>query len=365
MKFRWFLFAILVHFSSTAETLNISFVVPDQERPTYFWHLVSEIAQSVAEDLDVELELRFSNYNRYASRTAIKSITNRINRPDYIIFRPFQGNAVEVFDLLESSEIPFVTLEQAFDAEEAKQLKKPGQKYKYWLGMVNYDDLAGGTLLTSALYKHHQKQNPNQTMKVTGLGGDFDQVSMDRQANLSEKWYEPANIKVNQVFPMDWSPDVVRARFAEVIKRYPNTDTFWCAGDLMAVEVVNQFNKVGWPADRKIIIGGFDWLPDALEKVNSRELTASVGGHFLMAGKAILKIVEYHHGNDVFTSQHALQQYELIDQDNIDIYLPFMRQAPWSDVDFRQFSAIKSGQKKTKELTVANLLKAYQQVGER
>jgi ABC-type sugar transport system substrate-binding protein len=364
MRLKCFIFALLMHFQSAAESLNITFIVPDQNRPTFFWSLVHKVAQSMAEDVDVELEVYYSDNNRFASRAAIKTIISRENKPDYIVFRPFQGNAVEIFDLLESSNIPFVTLEQAFGATEASLIGEPRQKYTSWLGQINYDDFAGGTLLTSALYKHHQKLNPKHTMLVTGIGGDFDQVSMARQANLDYMIGKSGGFKVTQIFPMQWSPYVVRDRFLGIYQRYPKTNTFWCAGDLMAIEVINQLDQIGWPKKNKVLIGGFDWLPEALEQIHQGKMTASVGGHFLMASKAILNIVEYHHGYNVFDTDYKAEQYELIDSDNIDIYLPFMKQAPWPNIDFSQFSRVKSKQPQTKKLTVANVLDAYLQMSE-
>lgn len=362
MRLTLFIFVMLLHLKSVAEPINITFIVPDQDRPTFFWSLVHKVAKSVAEDVDVELEVYYSDYNRFASKAAIKTIISRDKQPDYIIFRPFQGNAVEVFNLLEDSGIPFVTLEQAFDASEASLIGKPKQKYQSWLGRVNYDDVAGGSLLTSALYKQHQKLNPELSMLVTGLGGDFDQVSMARQSNLDYMLSSNEGIKVNQVFPMQWSPDVVRERFTGIYERYPETTAFWCAGDLMAVEVTNQLDQVGWPKQKKILIGGFDWLPEALEKIHQGKMAASVGGHFLMTSKAILNIVEYHHGNNVFATEYKTEQYELIDSDNIDIYFPFMQQAPWPSIDFSQFSKTKRKPMQAKEMTVANVLVAYLQL---
>lgn len=364
MRLKLLMFAVLMHFQVTAETLNITFIVPDQDRPTFFWSLVHKMAKSVAEDVDVELEVYYSDNNRFASRAAIKTIVSREKKPDYIIFRPFQGNAVEVFEMLHSSGIPFVTLEQAFGATEASLIGEPGHIYTHWLGRINYDDFAGGTLLTSTLYKHHQILNPKLPMLITGIGGDFDQVSMARQANLDYMIGKTGAFKVTQIFPMQWSPDVVRERFLGIYQRYPDTTVFWTAGDLMAVEVINQLDRIGWPKHKKVLIGGFDWLPEALEKIHLGKMTASVGGHFLMASKALLNIVDYHHGNNVFAKEYKAEQYELIDRDNIDLYLPFMEQAPWPQIDFSQFSLTKGKPNQSKKMTVANVLAAYSQLSE-
>jgi hypothetical protein len=43
--------------------------------------------------------------------------------------------------------IPFITLEQGFSPDDAKNIGKPQNKYKYWLGQIIYDNKASGELL--------------------------------------------------------------------------------------------------------------------------------------------------------------------------------------------------------------------------
>ena len=359
MKLNGLILCILFSLESVAKPVTVTFVVPDQQRPSYFWNLVTEVAKSAAEDVDVTLEVLFSDYHRFALRSAVTELAARPVKPDYVIFRPFKGNAVEVFELLESSGIPFVTLEQAFSVSESDKLGRPGEKYSQWVGMISYDDTGGGGLLTSALYKHFKKRAPDMNMQVTGLGGDFDFVAKSRQYHLDNYMGTPEDLTVNQVFPMDWSPEKVRDRFDEVYKRYPKTNAFWCAGDLMAVAVAEQLSIRGRPENLPVVIGGFDWLPEALEKISKGELTASVGGHFLMAARAVLLITEHHNLGNAFSPSTGLFEYELVDRDNIDVYLPFMHAAPWPEVDFRQFRSIRANHAPVREFTVSNLLKAY------
>jgi ABC-type sugar transport system substrate-binding protein len=352
------LLLVLASGQGRAETLRISFVVPDEKGPI-FWDLVAGVAVSAAEDLGVELEVLNSASNRFASKKVIEKIIRRQNKPDYIVFRPFQGNAREIFDLLESSKIPFVTLEQAFEDSEVVEIGRPQQKYHYWLGQINYDNAAGGKLLTDALLKHFRKLHPDNIFHITGIGGDFDGVSKARQANLAEEFQPSDNIFVNQIFPMYWSPIAVKERFASIHLRYPDTSAYWCAGDQMALEVIDQLSHMENPLNKKYLIGGFDWLPPALEKIKTGEMTASVGGHFLMAANAVVKLVDYHHGKHPFSGQQSSELFELIDNDNVDVYLPFLKKAPWPTIDFRQFSEAKHDGSQVKKLTVFNLLQAY------
>jgi ABC-type sugar transport system substrate-binding protein len=353
------LLTLVLAWQANAERLQVTFVVPDTTGPI-FWNLVANVGHSVADDLDVDLEVTYSAGNRFDSKLVIEKISRRKIKPDYIIFRPFHGNAVSVFDVLEENKIPFVTLEQAFSGEEEQIIGLPQQKYKYWLGQINYDNEAGGELLTTALHKQHLKRRPKQTMSITGIGGDFDAVSKSRQAHLESLHKSKQDIVVNQILPMYWSPLNIEKSFGGLHKRYPNTNVYWCAGDQMALEVIQQLQLLSPNESKNILVGGFDWLPQALENIKSGDMTASVGGHLLMAGVAVLKIVNHHNGINSFLNKPSPELFELIDQDNVDVYLPFLDKAPWQEIDFRQFSDAKSKQAKVQKLTMANLLQTYE-----
>ena len=362
MKLVWFTVLFLLQFKCFAADLNIAFIVPDKKEHR-FWQLVVDVAQSIAADQNIKLDVSYSDTNRFASLSAVKAVLGKAEKPDYIIYRPMQGTAIEVLQLLESSKIPFVTLEQGFSEDELLTIGHPQEKYKYWLGSIQYDDVEGGAQLTQALYKQHQRNSPGKPMYVTGIAGGFEQVSLARQASLHKILKRSGPIVVNQIFPMSWSVDNIKQSFPAIYSRYPQTNAYWCIADSFALAVVEQLD-IANSTDKTILVGGFDWLPEALDKIQSGEITASIGGHFLMVGKAILNIVEHHDGNNVFLNTNVPEKYELIDQDNIKVYQPFIKKAPWPELDFRQFSSRYNPQKKPIELTIANLITAYSQLEE-
>jgi ABC-type sugar transport system substrate-binding protein len=360
MKLHWFAVLIFFHTKCFAADLHIAFIVPDKKEHR-FWQLVVDVAQSIASDQNIKLNVFYSDTNRFASLSAVQAITEMADKPDYIIYRPMQGTALNVLQILESSKIPFVTLEQGFSAEELLTIGEPQKKYKYWLGSIQYDDEEGGAQLTQALFKHHQRNNPDKPMYVTGIAGGFEQVSVARQASLKQITKRSGPIIVNQIFPMSWSIDNIKQNFPAIYGRYPQTNAFWCIADSFALAVIEQLG-IANSSDQNILIGGFDWLPEAIDKIQTGEMTASVGGHFLMVGKAILNIVEYHYGNNVFLNANQVEKYEVIDQDNVKVYQPFMKKAPWPEIDYRQFSSRFNPQKKPVKLSMANLISAYSQL---
>lgn len=330
------LFFLLNIHSVLAKPLNVVFVVPDQKGPL-FWQYVSEIAKSVADDMDINLELIYTDSDRFASKEAIFKITERIDKPDYIIFRPFAGNAITIFNQLEKHRLPFVTLEQALFGKEGDAVGQPREKYKYWLGQVNYDNVKGGHLLLSALVKHHRKRVTTETAYITGIGGGHDVLSKNRTKALTELDKHGEGVFLNQLFSFNWDPKRVKQKYNEMMRRYPNTDIFWCAGDQMALALVEKIQSLPAKSAKTISVGGFDWLPEALEKINSGEMSASVGGHMLMAGVAVILIKDYHSGIDRFSLEKTSNLFELIDSDNVQQYLPFLRRTPWPEVDYSIF----------------------------
>jgi len=113
-------------------------------------------------------------------------------------------------------------------------------------------------------------------------------------------------------------------------------------------------------SNKPIVVGGFDWLPEALLKIQKGELTASAGGHFLMGAIAITKIFDYQNGIDRFSASPSLYDFEVITKENVDSYQDFMQQRKWQEVNFNQFSAYKMGDE-PKALSMQNIIKSIRE----
>ena len=229
------------------------------------------------------------------------------------------------------------------------------EKYKYWLGQINYDNKAGGELLLNTLVAAQLKKRPNDKIYVTAISGDFDKVSKDREYIFSQnkKINLLGNITINQIIPMYWDPNNVTERFSMLEKRYPNTNIYWCAGDQLALKVL------ALKGDKDLVIGGFDWLPVALQKIKKGELDASVGGHFLMATIGLIKIVDYENGFNTFLNPPLLNKFEVITRANIDSHLAFFEKKLWQKINFNSYLA--SQNKQPPLLSITNLIEKYNQ----
>lgn len=333
---------------------KVTFLVPDFEGPL-FWQLVADTAGEAAKDLNIDFNIIYSRSSRFDLLKSINDIIKQKNKPDYIIFRPFTGNSRKIFSMLERAKIKFLTVENSINKEEYEELGAPNQHFKHWLGHISYDDVAGGKLLRNALISAHKKKYPGQKVVLTGIGGDHSELSINRQQALtslinSEKIEQ---VTFTQIFPVLWNPQVVKQRYPLIMSRYPETNAFWVAGDQVALQLVTEQKQM---KHKLAVIGGFDWLPGAIESIKRNELTASVGGHFLMVASAVIKIADYENGLNIFTSHQEPLHYELITIDNVNEYATFIEQKHWKHVDFRKFSKFYSKETAV-TLSVENMLK--------
>ncbi len=235
-----------------------------------------------------------------------------------------------------------------------QKLGTPQDKYKQWLGEVVYDNKAGGKLLLNALVAAHLKRQDDGHIYITAISGDFDKVSQDREDIFShlDDVNTSSKITINQIIPMHWDPQNIINRLPSLDKRYPYTDIYWCAGDQLALQVLQVLQMNDKP--KKFSVGGFDWLPSALEKIKRKELSASVGGHFLMVAIGLVKIVDHKNGFNTFFTPPLLNKYELINEENVELHISFFEEKLWEKIDFNRYLTTKSGQSKL--LTIKSLI---------
>ncbi|GAC17658.1 ABC transporter substrate-binding protein [Paraglaciecola arctica] len=342
-------------FSQFALAIKVILIIPDKEGAA-FWNMVYQASTASAKSLGVELEVIYGGVNRFTTLEIIENIIAQPSKPDYLIFRPYHGNTAHVFDTIEAHSIEFVTLEQAFTDKDATELLKPKQKYKHWIGEVAYDNARGGALLLNTLLEEHSSRNPDVKPSITGIGGNFDYLSSTREQVLTAL-FRSSDISLNQIFPTYWDPENIATNFETILRRYPKTNIFWCASGELALKTLEQYQLL---SNKPVVLGGFDWLPEALLKIQQGEMTASVGGHFLMGAIAVTKIFDYHHGIDRFSNHSELYDFEVINKDNVKDYLDFVQQQKWQKINFNQFSAFKEG-KEPQTLNMQNIINSIKQ----
>ena len=336
MKYVYFLALIL--FQIQAFAIEVTFINPSVPG-TPFWDRVTAIAKAAAEDLDINLTVVYGKDNRVFNLQAIQAVASRNTKPDYLIFMPYDGNAELSFSTLENAKIPFITLERTLLPEEQKLIELPQEKYRYWLGEIFHDNTVAGELLADTLIAAASKEN-NGILKVAGLAGSFSGESTQRTLGLENSIDKHENIELLQVAPAIWSRERSRYIIHQMAARFGNIDIAWAASDGMALGVLDSLKSGYEELNPNMKIGGIDWTVEAIEKVKSTELVATVGGHIFQGAWGLIKIYDHHHDKNVFIKGMDQKTYDLqvIEQDNIDTFYLLAEKVAWHKVDFNLFT---------------------------
>ncbi|WP_111979395.1 hypothetical protein [Algibacillus agarilyticus] len=334
-----------------AHASEITFILPDHKEHQ-FWYWVTDAIQSAASEQQLNINIIHIDNNRFTLDKKINEIVNQKTPPDYLVFRAFPALGQQIFDVIEAKKINFITLEQVFTAKEKSIMGEPGDKYKYWINEINYDQKQAGYALAEELHRQFNQDNsPLKQVQITGLSGTFDAVTDKREAGLLayDKQYE--NLLMNQIFRMNFSQTMVNERFLRVINRYPDTQIFWCASAQMALEVNEQKQNLKQYQNQEWYIGGFDWLPEALLKVQQEKIKALVGGHFMMGVIALLEIAEHKQG----IKAQRINHFELLTKKNIAPYINFINHKKWRNIKYKKYIATQA-QPTPPTLNIKNLI---------
>lgn len=345
MKLILLIIFLLCPFSVSA--IHITFVNPSLPG-TAFWDRVTYAFLDVANDLNINVDVIYGKDNRLYNHQTIADLVKRPIKPDYVIFMPYSGNAKATYDLLEQSHIPFVTLERTLPLDEQLTLGLPQQQYKYWLGEVFHDNQQAGELLANVLISAATDLNarPNEILSVVGIFGIFGGESEHRTDGLKKSILQHSNTRLLQAAPAFWMRDKSEAVFIQLLQRYGDIDIAWAASDDMALGILKAAQAKD--IDKKLMIGGIDWTIEAINEVRNGHLTASVGGHFMQAAWALIKIFDHHHNKEKFIRGANQPTYELtaITQKNIKNYTFLTKKIDWNKVDFKQYSLVFNHQNK-------------------
>jgi len=96
----------------SAQAIEVTFINPSF-KGSPFWQEVSDIANVAASDLNISLKIIYSGGHRLLQKEQIDKLITQENKPDYVIFLPYDGTALATFNKLEQAKLPFVTLERS------------------------------------------------------------------------------------------------------------------------------------------------------------------------------------------------------------------------------------------------------------
>lgn len=301
-----------------------------------FWTKVEAVMKVAAEQNNVNLDVIYGEGNRYVQLVELKKYLQYRATPDYVILLNYPGYAEQTMNLLEQYGVDFITLEQTIFAAERDAIKEPKERYKHWLGEIYHDNFKAGRLLAKSLIDSAQAQQ--QPVNIVAINGHYGSESDARNKGLQD-YLTAHGLTLSQAVHANWSKQEAMNKTSLLLKRYPETTIIWSASDLMALgahSAVKQLRKEN--TQHPFFIGGFDWLKDNLSLIEQGQLTASVGGHYMMGGWALITLVDKHNGHRFWRDNTKIEiELDVITKQNVADYSWLIGMHDWSVIDFDDY----------------------------
>lgn len=337
-----FLSIIIIFLGSSAfcashKKINVAFVsVTTPQNP--FWHNYIAYMKFACDSLGMNFDAYYANENHIQLQSVMENAIKSKRKPNVIVFLDNKMQAETVIKTATQAKIPVFLVNTSLNAAQTQVLGKPREKYKYWIGQMQPDDRAAGYLVAETLFSKFP--NNGKKYHVIGINGNIgSDVTKLRLEGLKDAVSQSNNIILDQVVYGNWLTPTSKYKFVELKKRYPNAKIVWTAGDGMAMGVVQGAKDLKLKPGKDIVVGGIDWLPDALKMVKNKEIDVSVGGHFIEGGWVAVMLYDYFNGKD-FASEKVSWKTQMrpITYANVDYYETKLNQNNWKKINFRKFS---------------------------
>ncbi|WP_158677903.1 ABC transporter substrate-binding protein [Pseudoalteromonas sp. T1lg76] len=323
-----------------------------------FWHQVQTFAQYAARDLNIQLNVIYGDAHREYQQQNLRLYLKRDAAPDYAILINYPGGNGETMRILEAAKVPFITLEQTLSVSERAALGEPGSSFKYWLYEISHDNRDAGYQLAQSLIAMARKRGIARP-DVLAIGGHYGAETDHRVQGLND-YLGAQQIALRQLVHAQWQSERAAQQTAQLLRRYPYAKVIWSASDGMAMGAAQAAVLAGRSINRNVFIGGFDWLPEALERIETQQLSASVGGHFLMAAWALVVIYDHERlAEPQLLERHIRFKLAIADETNVAQIKPLVDPSNWLHVDFKDFSRSEHKELVSYPFAVQSLLEHY------
>lgn len=306
-----------------------------------FFEMMSSFMQAAADDLEFDLEIVYCDRNHFKLRQEGERILNRSELPDYLILINEKNGVLLTLQEASHKGVKVVLINEGLKNEDRIELGGPGETLTNWILEYLPNDEQAGYLLAKSLIIEAINNNPTDNkspINVVGISGNFNTNSSDfRTAGLKRALKEFPKVQLKQVVPAYWEKEKAIHVTNGLLGRYSDVNIIWAASDLMALGAAEAVSNTNFQPGTDILIGGIDWADLALDNIKNGTLTATVGGHFMDGGWAMVMLYDYHNGIPLPQPSYT-SNFSVITKKNIHQFEQLFNQFDPNKIDFKKFS---------------------------
>ena len=326
--------------------MSVTFLNPGKSDEV-FWVTSAHCMSAAAQSLGVRLEVLYSERDHLKTLSIAREIAARppSTRPDYVILSNDYATGVEAIRILDAAHIKtFLAYSAITDPHEREKIGGPRQVYKGWLGSLEPKSEDAGYLTARELIQRGEAlhlEGPDGKLHLLVIAGDRSTTSsLKRNAGMHRAVAEAHNVVIDQEVYGEWSRSKAKVQGEWLFKRYPGKHLVWAGNDLMAFGAMESWRAIGGTPGKDALFSGVNTSAEAMAAIQSGELTALAGGHFVAGAFALVMLYDYHHGRDFADEGLELDRTMFIsfDKDSAQRFDRLFGQLNFDRVDFKQFS---------------------------
>ncbi len=328
------------------EPIRVTFISVASEKEV-FWGNMTGMAKAAAEDLNIDLEVLYSNRDHIRAVDLAAEVTARPDKPDYLIVvgeKNVGGKSIAIADRARVKTLLFGDL----TADEKKRIGTPRSRYLSWIGQRRIDDFGAGYQVARSILDCADRANlysSDGKLYIFGLAGVFKtSFNEERVRGLKKALTEYPDAVLLQMIPAYWKQDRAEYIVEGLFARYQahsgiKVGAIWSANSDMAVGAAAAARTAGMVPGKNVFISGIDYIEEGIRKVQSGELCSIVGGHFAEIAWLLVMIHDYHFGKDFLGEMEKTEMYTLT-QENADLFMKYFSDSQWGKIDFTRFSRV-------------------------
>ena len=262
------------------EPLRIVYFTLEMQRDSPWRLQLENVVRQSEQALDVEIEIIYMPLVR---REIIEIIRDRVLSAapfDVAVLANHQDEAPEVIKILSERGIKtFLVHEGMAEMETSFRIGMLSDSKLYPTQILPDDEQGGYELLQYLTHAARKNKLRGIRLRTFALsGGKLDQSSALRVSGLNRALSDNADVELVHLTGARWNRNVAKFKVMGMLSRYGKPDIIWCANDEMALGAIDAFAALNLSLE-DVYIGGFDWSPEAIDRIIGRQMTASMGGH--------------------------------------------------------------------------------------
>lgn len=323
-----------------SDVFSVSFLNPGGRGDAFFDMMVS-FMEAAADDLGIEFETIYCDRNHLKMHEEGVKLLSRKNLPDYLVLINEKDAGKDVLRLASDKGVKVALINEGLQSRDRERFGGPGELLPNWILEILPDDRQAGFLLGQYLIAAARAQGLTGDageVNIVAISGNYQTgSSTSRVDGLRQAVLNDGKAFLLQVVPGYWDEKHAGKVAKGLLERYPRANVLWSASDLMAKGAVDSLHGMKGRPLKKMTVGGVDWAEFALHMVERGTLSATVGGHFMDGGWALVMLFDLHNGIPLEKSSYRTR-FSLIDEKNIEAYLDYFGRHDWSRIDFSRFS---------------------------